>query len=426
MNRGSGIAGAVANAVGFAALSGVLLATATVIPYGGLGLLVLAPLVARDQAPPGRRLGPTARPLAAIVAAPALLVMPVLMAPDPVVRSHFACGTAAMAAVVMLPVAAFFGGVLAGATGLGFAAVAPRVIARLAAPLRLAAILVVGALLIAGAARWARRPSPEAWVDHLPITATVVASACSSSASGAPEVAPGEAPPWRKWPTARLELPQGSRTALAGCTGDDGGAWVELGDAGAAPLTTGLGRLHVPAGEIELRAHSPSGIVVLTQGGRAVGALDAADGRVVDVRLRTIAAEVAPPGLALLAAAVSLAIGVRQARRAARERTAAATVERAEEATIDDTGVVSPSGGGDPFRPPGSTLPAGPAVVLARPHTGPFRGGGDRGTWVLAGPRRDHVEAHRARAVTFDLEATAALAVGAAPLVAAALIGLVL
>lgn len=414
MSGRGGVVGAVANAVGFAALSGVLLAAAAVVPYGGLGLIALAPLVGRGHAPPGRRLGPTARPLAALVGAPTLLAMPALMAPDPVVRSHWACGTATMAAVVVVPVAAFFAGVLAGAMGLGIAAALPRLVARLAVPLRMATVAVVAVLLVAGTTRWARRPGADAWVTSLPIAATAL-----------PDLFEGErARTECETAIARVEVPQGSRTVLLDCGSD--GRGLSLGDAASRPLAPGLGRLPVGDGPVTIRTHAALGVLVLSQGGHVVGALDATDGRPVDVRLRAIAGEIAPPGLSLLAAAVALGVGVRQARRAARERAAAITVERAEPAVVDDAGLVVPHGGGDAFRPPGAPLPAGPAVVLGRPHAGPFRGGGDRGTWVLAGEREEHAAAHRARAAAFDLEATAAIAVGAAPLVAAALLGLVL
>lgn len=414
MSARGGIAGAVANAAGFAALTGVLFAAAAVVPYGGLGLIALSPLVGRGHVPPGPRFGPVARPLAALLGAPALLVMPALMTPERVVVGPSACDTATATVIVLLPVAAFFTGVLAAAMGLGIAAAMPRLLARLAAPLKMAALAVVAVLLVAGAARWVRQPTAEGWVDRLPVAATVLPALTDGAGTNLD----------CETTVARLELPQGSRTVLLRC--GRGGRRMVLGDAAEQPLAPALGGLQVGGESVAIRPHAGLGVVVLTQAGRTVGAFDASDGRLTAVRLRSIASEVAPPGLALLAAAAALAVAIQRGRRASRERAAAATMLRAEPATVDESGVVCPSDGGDAFRPPGASLPAGPALILVRPHAAPFRGGADRGTWVLSGTQEEHVVAHRARAAIFDLEATAAVFLGAAPLITAAVLGLVL
>ncbi len=409
----AGFAAVLAGAVGWSALTGVLLAAASVVPYGGLGLIALAPLLGRAATVPPHGHGALARPLAAMLGAPALLAMPLLMGGDAVVRSHWACGTGQMAAFVVFPVLAFFLGMVSGAASLGAAVVAPRLLGRVAPILRGGALLATAALIVAGAFRGARTPAPESWALSLPIAARGELDAAAGDCSLAP---------------LPFTVPEAHRTVVARCAGTT--ARLEIADVVGGPLGVErdlLGQLEIASQvPFEVRTHAGLGLAVVVQGGRAVAAFDASSGRLVDVSLRMVAHEVAPPWPALLAATLGVAVAMRRARRARSERVASARLAEAETAMVGDDGVVAPDGGGAAFRPPGATLPAGPALILARPVRGPFRSGPDRGTWVVCGDLASNLEAHRARAAAFDLEAAAAIAVAAAPLVAAAMRGLVL
>jgi hypothetical protein len=422
----------VASAAGFCALAGVLLASASALPYGGLALVAVAPLVGRPASVPGPRLGPAARPLAAVFGAPALLVLPAVMMSEPVVQSAWRCGTPAVAAALMMPVLAFFVGLVAAAIGCVVAAIAGRRLARLArlAPIIAgAAMITVAVLCVAAGVRAARHPVAGAWAAALPVIGTLD-----------PDAPAGDAVRACGAVVARVELPQGSRTVLVGCEpavpGRSPGGLVGgrpslvLGDPAGQPLADGpshLDRITADRGApVAIRVDARHGLVVVTQSGVVLGAMDGSSGELVDVPLRLVASEVAPPLGTIAAAVVGLLVAGARVRRARQERAAMRRVARGTEAMVDEAGWVAPSDGGDGFRPPGAPLPPGEAVVLGRPAAGPFRGGADRRAWVLPGARAEHVEAHRARATAFDLEAAAALALTAAPLVAAALLGLVL
>lgn len=417
--REGGLVAALASSVAWSALAGVLLATASVVPFGGLGLIALAPLLGRATATP-RAHGALTRPVAALLGAPALLAMPLLMASDPVVSSHWRCGTGMMAGLVLFPVLAFF----VGAGGLGAAALAPRLLARVAPVLRATTLLGSCLLVLAAGIRAAWAPAPDDWAASLPIAAR--GEAIDADRIGQYE-ARVENPIGCALPPLRFTVPQAHRTIVARC---ETPLHLEVGDIAGHPLDELANPMHqievLPGAALEVRTHDRLGVAVLLQDGRVLGALDAETGRIVDVPLRMVAEEVAPRWTAVLAAAIGIAVAIRRARRASAERTAAARLAQAETARVEEDGLVVPDGGGASFRPPGGPLAVGPALILVRPVIGPFRAGPDRGTWVVPGDLASNVQAHRARAAAFDLEAAAAVAMASAPLVAAAMRGLVL
>jgi hypothetical protein len=410
-------------ALGFAALGGVLFATASLVPFGGLGLLALAPLLARSSSLRGGERAARARPLAALVASPVLLGLPLFMAVDPVASNDFVCGTALVGLLFVFPVLAFLTGVVASAAALGAAVTMPRVLARCAPIVRNAALIAGALLLLAGAARLGRAPAPEDWVAGLPeVARLVLPGAQGPTAEGPAAEGPGRHGGVVAWP---LDVAGEPRTLRARCR--EGLCRVSLGGDHGELLGAAEEALEVSAtSPLEVRAHEAMGVVVLVQGSRPLGAFHLEGGERTGVRLHQIAGEVAPSFLALLAMAIGLLAAGGRVRRGVGERAAVGRLLAGTAGFVDEAGVVHPDDDSPAFRPAGAPLPEGPALILGRPGADAFRSGPNRSVWVLPGRREEHLAAHRSRAERFDWEAAAAVALGAGPLAAAALQGLVL
>lgn len=408
--------------VAFVALFGLVVAAASVLPYAGVGLVLLAPILRRAGAMLGPRRAGLVPPVALVFAAPVLLVMPLVMMSDPVVESSWRCGTAQMSAVVLLPMMAAVAGVVAAAGALVVVAFMPRVVAFSGRWAR-AVVLIVSIVLVGfGTVRLFRFPQPEEWTSSLKVAATSSGLDTAQLGTCRPS---SESDGCRLEPLA-FEAAGTARTLLLECKTDR--CTMELGDRAGIPLrsTSAHDGAASPGAPVEVRVHDALGFAVIVQQGRSMIAFDVATGDAVDVPLRAVASEVAPSPLSVLAMGFALAIAAQRTRRAFGERAAVSRLETATDARIDDGGVVHPDDGGGSFRPAGAALAEGPAVILGRPAAGTYRSGADRGTWVLPGTRTSHIEAHRRRGAVFDWEAIAVVFAAGAPLFAAALRGLIL
>ncbi len=403
--------------VAFTALAGLVLAAASVLPYSGVGLVLLGPILLRASATLGHRRSGLVPPMALVLASPMLLLMPLLMMTDPVVESGWRCGNALMGGLVALPMMAFIAGLVAAGAALVLVGFMPRVVTRLAPHLRAAVLLVAVVLVVAGTVRLFRFPQPEEWTHSLRVAArstALDAAQLETCREGC------------KLPPLVFEAAGQARTLLLECEADR--CAVRLGDAARVPLRSdanGEGAAS-PDAPVEVRVHDGLGVVVVAQQGRSLVALDVRTGEAVDVPLRDVAGEVAPSAVAVLAMAFAVAVALHRTRRALGERAAVTRLSTAIDARVDDAGVVHPNDGSSSFRPAGAPVVGGPAVILGRPKHGTYRSGADRGTWVLAGTRAAHLDAHRRREAVFDWEAVAVLCIAGAPLFAAALRGLLL
>lgn len=406
-----------ARIVAFVLLAALVIAAASLLPFAGVGLVLLAPIFRRV----GSTLGPgragLVLPLAMVASAPTLLLMPLLMMTNPVVASTWRCGTAMLSTLFVLPVMVFVAGATAVSGALILVAFTPRLLRALAPWCRAALLLLSGALVVAGAVRLLRFPQPEDWTSSL-------RTAAISSVLDAGQL--GTCQETCNLPPLAFQASGQERTLLVDCESNQ--CAMRLGDARGAPLGSRSMRnssttLGAP---VEVRVDDALGVAVVLQRGRSIVAFDIATGIVRDVSLGDVAREVAPSPFAVLAMLFAVGVAIQRTRRATGERAAVARLHEGSDARVDDAGVVHPDDGGPSFRPAGATLAEGPGVILARPASGAYRSGGDRDTWVLAGPRASHIEAHLQRATVFDWEAVAVLCLAGAPLFAAALRGLLL
>ncbi len=408
--------------VAFTGLFALVVAAASVLPYAGVGLVLLAPILLRASAMIGPRRADLVPPVAVVFTAPVLLVMPIVMMTDPVVESSWRCGTAQMSALVVLPMMAVVAGVVASGAAFVVVGFMPQIVAVIGRWGRAVVLVISLVLVVTATTRLFRYPQPEDWTSSLRVAAASSGLDTAQLGSCRPS---SESDGCRLAPLA-FEAAGTSRTLLLDCKTDR--CTMELGDRAGIPLRSGRARdgAASPGAPVEVRVHDALGIAVIVQQGRSMIALSIATGDAVDVSLRAVAGEVAPSPLSVLAMGFALVIAAQRTRRAFGERAAVNRLTVAVDARVDDSGVVHPDDGGASFRPAGAALAEGPAVILGRPASGTYRSGADRGTWVLPGARGSHVEAHRRRAAVFDWEALAVVFAAGAPLFAAALRGLLL
>lgn len=151
--------------------------------------------------------------------------------------------------------------------------------------------------------------------------------------------------------------------------------------------------------------------------------------RRVDVGVRDVAGSLSPPRAWLASAAVGLGLalgGLALRRRVARRR---AAIAAGREGVLEASGLVKLAGDEHPVRAAaGQALDEGPVVVLpgALAAGGVYRGDAARaGAQVVCGVREDLLAAADARLARLDALVFAAAALTAAPLAAAAAVGIV-
>jgi hypothetical protein len=348
---------------------------------------------------------------------------------DPVVDAHrFRCGTGEMALMMFSPFVLMLATALTALLSVVAAGGTSDVLVRRMRWLAGAALTVSVALVAASLARAARFPDPDHYVASLPVIGRVTA------ASGEPvaikPLVPSKAPsPATPAGEARLYDDRiGSVVLRRRCVPD--GCDVTL--VGAAPPELrewGMSYDRVPPTEpIEVRRDEPHDIWVVE--GHLTRPYVGPQLVLQDVTVRDVADRLSPPRGWLAGAALGLGLAgalLLLRRRAARELRA---IEAGRPGVLEASGLVRFADGDAPVRvAAGQALVEGPVVVLpgALVSGSVYRGDAPQGgARVACGDRDDLVARAKVRLAGLDALAFAACALTGAPLVASAIVGLVL
>jgi hypothetical protein len=355
--------------------------------------------------------------------APLLFFGALIALGDPIVSSHWRCGTGDGALVMFAPV----GFCLFGATGALIAcAVAGnarrRVDAALLGGRRIAVVL--SAVILAGAAiRAVHNPDTDRYLDSLPVVG-VIRPVAGEPVSILPPTGGSSSDPTRVY-----EDRLGDLVVQRDCVA----AWCDLS----------LRRANEPLpfpphkwGSVGVDEHTP---LVVTRDAKhdiwVVGrrlAFRGPDLRVTDIKVDTVADALSPPLGWILGAAAGLLLAAGlmiQRRRLARRLSVLASAIAGVHAR---NGWITMDEGLPPFRaPPDLALAEGPVLVVtaagASVGSRTYRGAGSpRDVAILSGARANILAEVRGRITALDAFALSAAFLGAAPLAAAWVSGLVL
>jgi hypothetical protein len=344
---------------------------------------------------------------------------------EPLIHAHPRwCGTGRMMEEMAVPPAMLAAGTLG---GLVAALLLWRAAGRLDGAVRALATATTTFAALALAAslvRAARAPETDGYVEAQPIVATVRA------ASGQPE-------------RVRVEAQHGSM----GMTHEDVDVYDDPVEGLLLRRTCQAGRCGVslvaadtPRAEAKLDDHDVTegtllevrrdvGHALWLVHGQGTRAYRVPGLRRVDVGVRDVAGSLSPPRAWLASAAVGLGLalgGLALRRRVARRR---AAIAAGREGVLEASGLVKLAGDEHPVRAAaGQALDEGPVVVLpgALAAGGVYRGDAARaGAQVVCGVREDLLAAADARLARLDALVFAAAALTAAPLAAAAAVGIV-
>ncbi len=418
---------AAATAFGVAFFGGkALWPEAAVAPWMALLLLLSAPLLGRV----GRwALGPrgaVAAALATALVAPMILLGALSELSEPLVYGTPPfCGTGRLMMEMSVPPGMFVAGALGALLAAGFVARGARRFHRVLLGLVAISVILSGASLL----RARHLPETDGYVGSLPIVATLRAT------QGTP-VFHAEAPDQLK-PMGRADLWSGPvdvyDDAIEGavlrraCAAHD--CQVSLVIPGTPPENVSFHRWDVrDDGTLEVRRDRARGIWVVISGGRH--AYLGPDLHRGDVSVQDAGSSLSPPrdwiggaAFGLLFAAVLLPLR----RRAARRR---AAIAAGREGTLEPSGLVTLASADHPLRvAPGQALAVGPVVVLHAPVVpgGVYRGDGLLvGALVACGTREDLLAAAEAKIAWLDALGISAIALTVAPLMASAMMGIVL
>jgi hypothetical protein len=401
-------------------------------PWLALLLLASAPLLGRiGRWALGPR-GPVAAAIAIALVAPMIVLGAFHELSEPLIYAQPPmCGTPRMTLEMSVPPAMF----VAGATSALLAALlvaygGPRLDRALHA--LVAALAAITAVLVGGSIlRAARYPDTDHYVRALPIVAEVPA------ASGLLQILAADPLVRRTAPDRAADIP---RSSVFLYDADLGGALLRRTCAAHRCRATFVPR-GTPKNQVRYDWWEVEETAIITARGAPTHALwvvEAEGARAYlgpdfersDVRVRDVASSVSPPigwilgaagGLALAGAALAL-------RRRAAHRRAAIAEGRA--GTLEPSGLVKVTGDDHPLRvAPGQTLVVGPVVVLPGPVApgGVYRGDGLLlGARVACGEQDELLDAASTKMAYLDTLALAALALTAAPLVASAIVGIVI
>jgi hypothetical protein len=361
-------------------------------------MLAFAPLlVARgDPGHKPRRL--IALALGYFMVAPLLVMGGLQGASEALITSHWRCGTGDLVFVV-LPfilailgtLAAIFGALLSHAT-------------RLDRVWRALSYVAVGAsVLLVGAGVWrsSRHADIDVYLESLPVVATI--------------------PPSIGDVTITLPPPAGTFLARRACEGEQcnfalGRDPLQM----PARMTAYLGS--ETSAPIAVKV-TPTGQIILEANGRRV-AFAEVGGELTptSVTTRDVAVAAAPPRGWLVGGFLGLVIAATLSMRRRRERALLTQLLAARTGHRTPTGWVEIDDGTSPFRD--DKLPVGPVTILGLDiNTAAYRGGAPAPA-VLAGAREALVFAARERVSSFEAMTLGVLCLLVAPLVSAALLGL--
>ena len=390
-------------------------------------LLACWPLLARV----GRWVGsPRAQAVAAVGAsaiAPLLWMGAAYAASDPLVASHWRCGTGDVGFVILFPAALGIFGALGTLLAVATVGRERRLLDGALHLLGLLAAAALGALVTASLVAASRRPDVDTWVGSLPVVleapvvGAVPASGYDVAANHGNEALHVTVFEDAVTPDASL---------VRRCAGN-GYCECVVAPLGAPRPTARPGSgagLGVAEGQrVLVRADAARDLWILEQGASRM-AFRGADGAPVDIGVRDVAGAASPPRGWIAGGAFGLlAFGVlwlsrRRAGRRLVELGAAASGATAR-------GWIALDGGGPPFRaPPELALDDGPVTVIAPSparRVEVYRADAPlTAACILAGRKEDLLAVERARAATLDAWGLAAVLLTAPPLVVALGLGL--
>ncbi|MCC6554569.1 MAG: hypothetical protein IT372_16440 [Polyangiaceae bacterium] len=344
---------------------------------------------------------------------------------QPIVASHWRCGTGEMGLIMIAP---FAFGLLGALGGLVAVAIAGRGAPRAGAALRAVALGSIGiaaALLAWSAARAVRLPGPDAYVASLPVMATL------PPVSGAPrETVPrddgsGLSEDVFVDRVPGLEFEVTRRCANEYCS-------YVLARAGAPEERTPDGkRIHVEGGSVPrtgtvtLRRDEAHRFWVVTGSSPDAYREDGEKLTLTDIHARDVGDALSPPPGWIAGAAGAALVAVVLEIRRRRARAALERVEAALAGALGEGGWITFEGEVPAVRAaPELELAPGPVLVLApgggKAPSGAYRGEAPLGVGaVVAGERAGWIERGRAAIAALDALAISAAAFGAAPLLAA-------
>lgn len=389
-------------------------------------LLAGTPLIARLATWAGVPRARAAAALAPAAVAPFLFAGAGYALGQPIVVSHWRCGTGEMGLIMLAPFAVGLLGALGGLVGVALAGRGGRIADAALRGLALGWLGLAAALLAWAGARAARYPAPDAYVASLPVVATV------PPVSGAPRETIGRDDGSSlvddvfidRVPDLPLEIER--RCTSEHCTF----AVARPGEA-EAPLDGK--RKYMEGGSVRrdaaipLRRDEVHGFWVAEGGSPDAYREVASKLQLVDIHARDVGDALSPPrgwlaggaGGALLAAWLLL-----------RRRRATAALRRAEGATagtLGEGGWITFEGAAPAVRAaPELGLSPGPVLVLApeggRAPMGAYRGEAPLGAGaVIAGGRAGVIERRRAEIANIDALVISAAMLAAAPLLASLL-----
>lgn len=421
------VAGALAVAAfAFAGFAGSAIGgTATLFAVASLGC---APLMAKMYA---RAMIPRAWAAAAFFPSTLTLVAIVLAANklgDPIVRSHWHCGTGEMMVLMMAPFLFAAFGVVGGIMALPVAGAARPLNSRLLRTLSLGVFAVLAGLTVYMGARRLRLPEPSTFIASLPIVAVVpgVPNATAPTTTVKREDGLDDRVFTQEVSAVDLVLdrrcgqfrdPNGDVQQADYCS-------VVLSPKSASKIPS-YPSVSVRIGDpVVIRRDEAHHLWIVTGAASAAyrdynGALHAMDVYVGDVK-----GGVAPPWgwVAAALGAVGLFLGVEALRRWALAKLA--RIESAREGTLGEGGWIEVEGEAMPLRAaPDLGLVSGPVLVMPagpKAPSGAYRGETPLGQGaVLQGERHDWVLRMGAKLAALDAFALSVAALGAAPLIAA-------
>jgi hypothetical protein len=383
-------------------------------------LLAATPLANRVAAWARVPRGPAGTPLGALGVAPLLFLGAGFAMGDPIVASHWRCGTGDAALAMLAPPAFAVLGALGGAVA---TLVVPRAPAggRAARWIGLGALGLCAALVAWAAARSARWPGPDAYVRSLPVMATLEPAAAGTPVTTLPASPPSTFEPQAIYRDRLGDLEIERRCQGEYCTASLGApARDPLGDARKHAEEGASVRIHQP---LVVRRDEAHDLWILEGSGR-----DAYRGpalELTDVGVALVKDTLAPPPGWTVGAAAGVLFGallrVRRRRAAAR----LARLAAAPAGVLGDDGWIALEGGAPPVRvAPDLGLPRGPVLLLADDGTTTpgraYRGEAPLGPGaVVAGEREELVTRAGDEVAALDALALAAPLLTAAPLVAA-------
>lgn len=360
---------------------------------------------------------------------------------DPLVMSSWRCGTAEMALLFFAPIGLFLFGALATLVTAGFLGGGRGELFR---PLiRIVAILttiLAGWLVLLGLVRSARQPDIDRYIDSLPVVATL-APLAEPPVAGPMSPLPKEADDDK--PVAAHRDSVGDFDVYRACKNHRCGVAVSDADivrAALSPADT-MGREVAESAPLTVRSDEDHSFVVIEGPSRRaykrpyrLAAESMPPGGVplwpaTDILVRDVADAASPPlgwllgGLGGLLAACGLLLA--NFRRSRRLRALLAGTP----GILGESGWISFDGDRPPARlDPSADLAPGPVLVAddGAGHGGAYRGDGlVSAARVVSGTRKAWSERHEAAAAELHAWAIATAGLGAAPLVAAALVGFV-